>query len=204
MSEPKNRVSAENKKFINQKKAVDKLFKSKILEVMGEAAIATDVQGKIVYWNKAATRLYGWTPQEVLDRNISEVTVPEIGQEKAANIMKCLRRGEIWSGEFLVKRKNGTTFPAIVTDSPVFNENGELNYIIGLSVDISEQKMVEHEISRLKERLDLAQRTAGIGVWDWNVKSGQIDWTPEMFELFGLDPMNDSASFETWKSVFAC
>ena len=48
----------------------------------------------------------------------------------------------------------------------------------------------------------MAQRASGIGVWDWNLETDKIEWTPEMFRLLGLDPQKDVASFETWTSSF--
>ena len=49
--------------------------------------------------------------------------------------------------------------------------------------------------------LHLAQQTASSGTWDWDVATGNIRWTPEMFAVFGLDPDKDAASFETWGRV---
>jgi PAS domain S-box-containing protein len=67
--------------------------------------------------------------------------------------------------------------------------------------DITERKKAEDAIHILNERFEMAQRAAGVGVWDWNTKSGHIEWTPEMFRLFGLDPQKAIASFEAWTAV---
>jgi len=48
-------------------------------------------------------------------------------------------------------------------------------------------------------RLALAQRSAGAGMWDWEIQTGRFAWSPELFELFGLDPERDEAGFESWK-----
>ena len=67
--------------------------------------------------------------------------------------------------------------------------------------DITEHKKAEEAIRLLKDRFEMAQRAARVGVWDWDIKTGLIDWTPEMFKLFGLDPDKETASFEIWESV---
>jgi hypothetical protein len=54
-----------------------------------------------------------------------------------------LHNGERWSGEFLVRRRDGTTFLAEVIDSPIHDDAGQLIGIIGLSNDITARKRAE-------------------------------------------------------------
>src|SRR5258705_6293785 len=70
--------------------------------------------------------------------------------------MSQLRTGKSWSGEFLVRRRDGAVFPAMVTDSPIFGEQGELIGIVGVSVDISQRKQSEAE----REALHQSERSA--------------------------------------------
>ena len=108
----------------------------RLLAVMGHAVIATDLGGRIVRWNAAAERLYGWTAEEILGRNIAEVTVPEAGREHGDDIMRSLRDGRPWSGGFTVVRKDGSIFSALVTDVGVRSDDGHLVGILGVSTDL--------------------------------------------------------------------
>jgi len=105
------------------------------LAAIGQAVITTDPMGVVVYWNAAARDLYGWTPGEAIGRNIADLTVPEVGQDIAADIMAALRDGVPWSGGFPVRRKDGTRFPALVTDAGVYRD-GVLVGIIGVSTNL--------------------------------------------------------------------
>jgi len=105
------------------------------LAAIGQAVITTDPDGVIVYWNAAAERLYGWTAAEAVGRHIEDVTVPEVGQDVAAAIMAALRAGVPWSGGFPVRRKDGSTFPALVTDAGVYRE-GTIVGIVGVSTNL--------------------------------------------------------------------
>lgn len=105
------------------------------LAAIGQAVITTDVQGVVVYWNRAAQDLYGWTPDEAIGRNIALLTVPEMAQEVAADIMAALRDGIPWSGGFPVRRKDGSRFPALVTDAGIYRD-GTLVGIIGVSTNL--------------------------------------------------------------------
>ena len=100
----------------------DLLSAAEQLAAIGQAVITTDPGGVIVYWNEAAEQLYGWTAQEALGRNVAEVTVAEVGQDVAAEIMAALRDGVPWSGGFPVRRKDGSTFPALVTDAGIYRD----------------------------------------------------------------------------------
>lgn len=109
---------------------------ARLLRSLGHAVITTDLRGRIVEWNPAAEQLYGWTADEVLGRDIQDVTVPESGREFATEVMAALRAGRSWSGGFTVRRKDGTTFPALVTDAGIADDSGRLVGIVGVSTDL--------------------------------------------------------------------
>lgn len=121
-------------------------FQAQLLNAVGQAVIATDIQGNITYWNPAAETLYGWSAEEVLGQSIVKTITPQSSQEQGKEIMESLMRGESWSGEFSVQRRNGTIFPAHVIDTPIFSESGTLVGIIGASYDITERKQAEAKL----------------------------------------------------------
>lgn len=105
------------------------------LAAIGQAVITTDLDGVVIYWNPAAEELYGWTAAEAVGRNIATLTVPQVAQQVAADIMAALRDGVAWSGGFPVTRKDGTRFPALVTDSGIYRD-GSLIGVIGVSTNL--------------------------------------------------------------------
>lgn len=105
------------------------------LAAIGQAVITTDVGGTVVYWNRAAEELYGWSAEEALGRNISELCVPDLSRETAQDIMTALREGVPWSGGFATRRRDGSVFPALVTDAGVYRD-GVLVGIIGVSTNL--------------------------------------------------------------------
>src|SRR5829696_8596289 len=68
-------------------------FQARLLDAVGQATIATNPQGRIIYWNRAAEELYGWSKEEVMGRPIVEVTLSEEMLERAEEIMSELRAG---------------------------------------------------------------------------------------------------------------
>src|SRR5215211_7372559 len=138
-----------------QKQAEERLrFQAHLLDAVGQAVIAIDMQGRITYWNHQAEELYGWSAQEVMERLAGEVLVSEDQEERAAEIRSELRAGRSWSGEFVVRRRDGTTFPAMVTDTPVRDERGELVGLIGVSMDITERKRAEEALQESNREIE--------------------------------------------------
>ena len=78
-----------------------------ILESIQEAVIVTDLLGIILYWNKGASQLYGWTQDEVLGENIVRITPSRQNEELAMRIMERLSEGHSWTGQFLLQKKDG-------------------------------------------------------------------------------------------------
>ncbi len=125
------------------------LLQAQLLEQVQAAVIATDLQGTVTYWNEYAEELYGWPREEALGHNIMGLTVTPEGAEVAEEIMERLRAGETWEGEFVVRRKDGSTFPAHVTDSLIYDAQGHVVGVVGVSTDITERKKAEEERGRL-------------------------------------------------------
>lgn len=106
-----------------------------ILAAVGLALIATDVSGAVVFWNRAAHELYGWTAEEAVGRQVEELTVPEVGHEAAGELTAALRDGVPWSGGYPVHQKDGTVFPALVTDRGIYRD-GHLVGLVGLTASL--------------------------------------------------------------------
>ena len=124
----------------------DNRFHARLLDAVGQAVIAADLQGKVIYWNRAAQELYGWSAEEAMGRPIMEVTPSEDLMEQAEEIMTELMAGRSWTGESVVRRKDGTTFPVLVTDTPAHDEEGNLVAIIGVYTNLTERKRMEERL----------------------------------------------------------
>ncbi len=132
-------------------------MQARMLDAVGDAVIAVDTDHKIIFWNEAATRTYGWKPEEVIGRIAIEVIVPALSKDDAKKISALLDKGGCWSGEYLVRHRDGHEFPVHVIDSPVFNDEGKLIAIIGASHDITELKRVNDSMRQNEENLLRAQ-----------------------------------------------
>ena len=123
-------------------------FQAMLLAAVGQSVIATDLEGNVLYWNRAAEEIYGWSSEEALGRSLRDLTVSEESLEKAEEVESVLRAGRAWSGETLLRRKDGSYVPVLGTATPLFDGRGNLVGKIGVSTDISERKALEDELER--------------------------------------------------------
>ena len=135
-----------------RKEAEERLrFQAQLLGAVGEAVIALDTEGRVIYWNRAAGEMYGWSSEEIMGRRLREMVVPEYLQGRADEIAEQLREGRSWTGGFEVRRRDGTTFPVEGTDTPVFGEDGHFIGVIGVLKDVTERKEAEKELNALRQ-----------------------------------------------------
>jgi PAS domain S-box-containing protein len=79
---------------------------------------------------------------------------------------------------------------------PWRDEKGNIIGIAGHSHDITESKKIEETLKADEESLRLAQQVARIGSWDWNLETGAIRWSDEVFRMFGLDKEKFAVSYD--------
>lgn len=97
------------------------------------AVIATNARGTIVFWNDRAESLYGWRADEVIGRDIVDVTPTPGTADEAAQIMEELAQGREWRGRFIVRRCDGTPVLVSVVDVPVLDAAGKVIGVVGVS-----------------------------------------------------------------------
>ncbi len=115
---------------------------AQLLNAVEQAVLAVDLTGRIIFWNRFAETLYGWTVDEVQGRNIGEVLAAPLLMEVARANLGQLRRGENWSGEFLIQRRDGTAFVARVNASLIQDDKTTLISIVAMSRDSTAQQQL--------------------------------------------------------------
>jgi PAS domain S-box-containing protein len=186
---------------------------SLFLQAAQVAIIATDLAGIIIYWNPFAERLYGWSSQEAVGRNIMEITVSAETGQAAQEHMQSVRAGNSWAGEFQVRCNDGNYMAAFVTLSPVRNDSGVNVGIVGVSQDIRSLKEAEGALRRSEEQFLAFANSIPELCWMAHA-DGHLFWynerwyeytgtTPQQMEGWGWQSVHDPeilpSVLELWK-----
>jgi PAS domain S-box-containing protein len=126
-------------------------YQAQLLDSVDQAIIAVNLDHRVIFWNRFAEHLYGWTAEEADGKVISDLLTPPTMRSQAEEIVAGLRKGRSWSGDFLVKRKDGTTFYADVIDAPIYDDDGNVIGILGASVDTAQRRRAESYLQFLSD-----------------------------------------------------
>ncbi len=172
-----------------------------LLSQVSDAVIGTDSNFHIKFWNKGAEQIFGFKESEAMGKTTFDFLRPTYEPGERDKIIDELKRNGISRVNVRTKHKDGTEIIADVNSTriePGFDDNFE--YVV-VYRDITQQVMDEIELRRLNERLDIASKAAGVGIWDWDIRTGERELVKVIYELFGLDKDKDDASYKTWKKI---
>jgi len=127
-------------------------FQAHLLDVIGEAVVATDTGGRIRYWNRAAEALYGWTAGEVIGQRIVDVTGPQPPSAASREIIDVVTLGLPWSGEFSCRTRTGDRVLVNAAHSPIRDGAERIVGAISVSKDVAAQRAAERAIESSEKK----------------------------------------------------
>jgi diguanylate cyclase (GGDEF)-like protein/PAS domain S-box-containing protein len=156
-------------------------FQAELLAAAGQSVVAVDLEGVVTYWNRAAEEMYGWSAAEAVGRSSVELFQLEQTADESRIMADAMLRGQTLSGDFDLKRRDGSNVSAHVTSKPVFGEDGRLVAVIGSSVDVTERKSGEDARRRLAAIVD----GSGDAIYGSTIDGLVTSWNGAAERLFG-------------------
>ena len=93
---------------------------------------------------------------------------------------------------------SGERWAARYTFSPIEGPDGQVVGAVVSALDLSEARAREAALGQAHERLNLALQAAGAAHWEWDLQADRLIWSPEGFELLGLDPASQAPGVQAW------
>ena len=125
--------------------------------------IVTDPDLRVVSWNAGAERLYEWKAEEAMGRNPIEHGAGEAGSHESA--LAALREDGRWEAEYMVRRKDGSTFPAYIRNRVMLDQDGRVKAFVSVSMDMSERKEPERALLSARNYLRAVTDSMGEAVY---------------------------------------
>ena len=121
------------------------------LESAANGIVITTRAGTITWANPAACRMTGYAADELVGHNPRILKSGMHPQELYEELWETALRGDVWSGTFINRRKDGTYYHEEQTIAPVVDDDGEITHFIAIKQDISVRVGLEEELQRLAQ-----------------------------------------------------
>lgn len=123
------------------------------LEAAANGIAITDRDGKILWVNPAFSKLTGYEVEELAGQNPRVLKSGEHAREFYENLWMTITAGNVWHGELINKRKDGSLYHEEMTVTPVCNDQGEVQNFIAIKQDVTRRKETELALARERDLL---------------------------------------------------
>ena len=174
----------------------DEVYRS-ILATTCDGYWRVDSHGKLLEVNDTYIRQSGYSREELLTMHIGDFEAKESAAEVGVHIQRVIEQGGD-QFESVHRRKDGSTWHVEISVSYRDLNGGQFFAFLR---DISERRQSEHALRESRERFDLAVRGSSDGIWDWNVRSGDVYFSERWCELLGYTQDEMHGHFDDWASL---
>jgi PAS domain S-box-containing protein len=168
----------------------------KLFDLAPEAIILRDIENRVLRTNKKFMELFGFSIEESVGRNVSDLIVPDELQDESERFREVLKLGRRVDAEIVRQRKDGSRLDVSFVAAPVSVEGGTTE-IFGIYRDITRRKRAEEALIRNEAYLAEGQRLSHTGSWARSVSTGEVYLSRESFRIFGFDPTRIKPTLET-------
>ncbi len=200
--EAKESLELQNKKLL----ASEERYHRMVEEVQDYAILYLNKEGVIENWNKGAEKIKGYTAQEIIGKNFHVFYTPLDRENHLPEklLKQALQEGTARHEGWRV-RKDGSVFWGFIVITALFDDQKQVIGFSKVTRDLTSWKVAQDKIEEtnihLKNKTNQlleAQQLAHIGSWEWEVKENRIQWSDELFRIFGLDPQEFETDYESY------
>ncbi|MGD6807218.1 MAG: PAS domain-containing sensor histidine kinase [Candidatus Bathyarchaeia archaeon] len=196
---PINRASSSCRTPLNKHKL------EAILENIPSAVVVFEKpDGKVTYANQRAVELHGVDPcgisleQHAKALKIFSMNGKPCPTEELYTYRALFKEETVRDEPVIIERPDGRRFIINVNAKPLYDQNGKANGAIAIYEDVTERMQTQEALLDSEERLNMAQRIAHLGSWEYFVKEDRAVWSEELFQIFGLPQQISGPNFNDY------
>ncbi len=179
---------------------------STTLQSIGDAVISTDNNGFVLSMNPVAETLCGWKLTNALGKPLTEVfriINAETRQTVADPVEKVLENGQIvgLANHTVLISKDGAEYQISDSAAPIRNKEGAITGVVLVFSDITGSYIAQKQIKKSEERFNLAMKASNDGLFDWNLKTNEIYYSPAWKKMLGYEDDELPNDFSVWENT---
>lgn len=172
------------------------------LNAAANGIVITDAEAHIEWANPAFTRLTGYTLEEALGHQPGELIKSGLNPATLyESLWQTINTGQVWQGELINRRKDGSLYHEELTITPVTDNRGDIHHFVAIKQDITERKKSELTLRESEQRWYRALDGSGQGVWDWNAVTNKVYFSPQWKAMLGYDDQDVGSRIEDWETL---
>ena len=122
------------------------------------SVLITDTEGDITYVNRRFTEVSGYEAAEVLGQKPRALVASETAPELTDDLIRTVRAGGVWQGEFINRKKSGEQYYEKVLVTPIRSEAGTITHFLAVTEDVTELKRSQQALEQAREAAESANR----------------------------------------------
>lgn len=160
------------------------------------AVVITDLDGYIQYVSPAFEVITGYKSEEVIGQHTRILSSGTTSKEVYKSLWKAILSGQVWSGEWINKKKNGELFHEAISITPIKNEMDEISYFLAIKENITQRKNVEEALIKSEQQFRLLFSESPVSILIHDKDTGEIiDSNPETLRMLGLSQQHEIVDF---------
>ncbi|MEG4305365.1 PAS domain S-box protein [Microcoleus sp. D3_18a_C4] len=164
-----------------------------------DAIAIADLDGYSVYHNQAFIQRYGYTVEELNNAGGPAVMYPK--SQDLRQLFRVLRKGFSWESEIEIKSKKGDIIETFLRANCIKDSASQPIGMIAIIADITEIKRTESALKLSQERLQLAVSGSSLGLWDWNIATGETYFDFYWKSMLGYAETEIENNLKGWESL---
>jgi PAS domain S-box-containing protein len=164
------------------------------IEQSAEGVMITDTGGRIQYVNPAFTKMTGYSREEVMGRDPRLLKSSQQGRALYEQLWKTILAGDIWRGEIINRRKDGSLYTEELGITPVRDERGTVTHFIAIKQDVTERRRAEEALRRSEARNRELVENALYGIYRATLLGQLLYANPALVKMLGYDSQEELLS----------
>ncbi len=179
-----------------------------IIRAIPEGLVVIGKDYRVLFANEKAIQLYGVSSPNAQDLRESPTARVRFftlkGQPYPLEKLparQALVKGSSQKDTLIIEQLNGSRMVVSVSANPVSDEKGNIMAALAIIEDVTERMQAEESLKEDEERLELAQRVAHLGSWEYYVKEDRAVWSKELFNIFDLEPQKAAPNLAEYSKL---